>query len=99
MPRYPLIIRHSTYLLLYQEAARRGKSLGKLLNEILDDYAGRLKEDGQLPLNPVCIVCGRPAVLVGFGAEQQKLYVCSRHRSYAKKLGGMKKIGETTSET
>ena len=95
MPRYPLIIRHSTYMLLYQEAARRGKSLGKLLNEILDDYAGTLRESGQLPLRPICIVCGRPAVFVGFGAEQQKLFVCTDHRSYAKKLGGMRRIGET----
>ena len=99
MARYSLIIRDTTYVILIKEAVRHGKSLGKYLNEILDAEAQRVGEAGQLPLNPVCIVCGQPAVLAGFGEGQQKLYVCARHESLIKKLKGRKKIGETTGKT
>ena len=87
MPRYPLILRDATYVALLMEAGRQGKTLGKFLNEILDNYAAGLGEAGQLPLNPVCIICGRPAVFVGFGEGQQRLFVCSHHR---KRLVGLK---------
>lgn len=41
MARYSLIIRDETYAILTYEAMDKGLSMGKLLNEILDDYAAR----------------------------------------------------------
>jgi len=90
--RYSLIMRDATYVVLVQEAVRRGISLGKLLNEILDRAAEEIK--GGVVQRAVCIVCGRPAAKVGFGAGQQRLYVCVLHQSRLRGLIGTRVIGE-----
>jgi len=90
--RYSLIMRDATYIVLVQEAVRRGISLGKLLNEILDQAAEEIK--GGVVQQAICIACGRPAVKVGFGAGQQRLYVCALHQSQLRGLKGTRVIGE-----
>lgn len=61
MARYPLIIKDKTYLILLQEGAKTGKSMGKFLNEIIDAYAQKLVngsvENPQESLNPHCMTC------------------------------------------
>ena len=39
MARYSLIMKDKTYMKLLQYGARQGKTMGKLLNEILDAFA------------------------------------------------------------
>lgn len=56
MPRYPLILKDKTYMALYKEAAAKGISLGKHLNQILDKHALSLDEE-QDTLNPHCMTC------------------------------------------
>jgi len=90
MPRYPLIIKHSTYVELYKIAGIQGKSLGKLINDILDEYVR--KEAGGAPEQMVCIVCGKPAIKVGFGKGRQRLFVCSAHRPRISGLNGSKDL-------
>jgi len=94
MARYQLILKDSTYIVLAQEALKRGKTLGKFLNEILDSYAERLGkgEAGGLSPQAVCIVCGARAQYIGFGKGQQKLYVCPVHRGLLKDMEGYGEI-------
>jgi len=68
--------------------------MGKLLNEIIDEYVAKLDQAGGLPARPVCIVCGRPATFKYIGFGQQKLYVCSLHEKKGKGLRARKKLGE-----
>lgn len=44
MPRYPLIISNTNYMLLQAEASKRGVSLGKIINEILDQVCQQFEE-------------------------------------------------------
>jgi len=90
MARYSLIIRDTTYIVLVQEAVKRGLSLGKLLNQILDKAAEETK--GGLVQSATCIVCGQPATKVGFGSGQQKLYVCTAHKKRLVGLEGTRNI-------
>jgi hypothetical protein len=94
MPRYHLVLKDETYLVLLQEAMKQGKSFGKLVNEILNAYAAKLKqgEAGQLPPQAICIVCGRKANYVGYGKGQQKLFVCSFHKNMLKDFEGYGEI-------
>jgi len=88
MARYQLIIKDDTYITLAQEALKQGKTLGKLLNEILNSYALNIKKGmaGGMPAQAVCIVCGAPAKFQGYGKGQQKLYVCPLHKGVVKSL-------------
>ena len=90
LAQYRLIIRDATYIVLLQEAAKQGVSLGKFLNGILDKTAEDLK--GGVVQQAVCIVCGKPAAEVGFGAGQQRLFVCELHLNRLDGLGGRRTI-------
>lgn len=92
LARYPLIVKDSTYVALLQYGSQRGKTLGKLINEILNNFVAQIGVAGFEPANPVCIVCGERAVHVGFGHGQQKLYVCAHHKSKLDSLKGHKEI-------
>jgi len=94
MARYQLILKDYTYITLAQEALKRGKTLGKFLNEILDAKAEIIKkgEAGDLPASPICIVCGRKATTLGHGKGQQQLFVCELHKSMVKGLDGYKEL-------
>jgi hypothetical protein len=94
MPRYQLIVRQETFIRLAMEASKRGKSFGKLVNEILDSYAERLEkgEAGDVSPQAVCIVCGAKAKFMGHGRGQQKLYVCPLHKGLLKDMEGYKEI-------
>lgn len=81
MARYNLIIRDQTYVKLLEYAVRKNKSLGKVLNEVLDGFAKNLQADGHVPAQAVCIVCGRKANFEMYGKGQQKLFVCTIHKS------------------
>jgi len=41
MPRYNLILRASTYIKLVKIAGEKGITLGKLLNQIIEEYIER----------------------------------------------------------
>jgi len=94
MARYSLIVKDETYMCLVREAMRQGKSFGKLVNEILNDYAEKLKGAGQTPRPHVCIVCGRPATRMWVGVRQQRFFVCNLHKSFGKGLRRFKELGE-----
>jgi len=79
---------------LVQEAGRQGKTLGKLLNEILDRYVQGLARAGGIPGPHICIVCGRPAVWRWLGWGQQRLYVCAFHKDVGKGLRALKRLEE-----
>jgi len=60
VPRYPLIIRNTTYFALYEWAGQEHMSLGKLINRILDEAVrdwkqGKVKSGEKL--NPCCMTC------------------------------------------
>ena len=90
MARYHLILKDATYIVLLQEAAKQGISLGKFLNGILDKTAEDVK--GGVVQQTVCIVCGKPATEVGFGAGQQRLFVCNLHHDRLDGLQGRRTI-------
>ena len=92
MPRYPLILSHKTYIFLYREAGLQGKSLGKLLNQILDSYVKNLESAGNEPSRAVCIVCGKPATLQVHGKGQQTFFICPLHKEFAKKFNGYREL-------
>lgn len=92
MARYSLIMKDEVYLRLVQEAGRQGKTLGKFLNEVLTNFVRDLEKGGGMPSPKICIVCGRPASLVGFGRGQQTFYVCPAHRERVSGLNGYKEI-------
>jgi len=94
MPRYNLIIKYDTYVTITQEAMRQGKSFGKLVNEIPNEYAEQVKESGNLPVKPICILCGRPAVFQWLGFGQQRLYVCALHKDLGRGMRGVRQVGE-----
>ncbi len=92
MARYSLIIRDATYLKLLQRAAAQGKTMGKILNEILDREAEVVNADGHVAASPVCIICGAKALFEGHGKGQQRLFVCSLHKNIVKDLNGYREI-------
>ena len=92
MARYSLIIRDATYLKLLQMAASQGKTMGKLLNELLDKVASEVTADGHLAASPVCIVCGAKAVFEGHGKGQQRLFVCALHKNQLRRLNGFRQL-------
>ena len=59
MPRYPLIMKHDTYFMLYERAGKEHTSLGKLINRILDAEVRRMKNEPspQDTMNPHCMTC------------------------------------------
>ena len=60
MARYSIIMKDSTYVTLFQEASKHGKSLGKYLNELLNTKARELegaKCTEQITQNPHCMTC------------------------------------------
>ncbi len=75
MARYTLILKDKTYVKLLKKAEAQGKTLGRFLNDILDEIA-----EGEGDFNPsVCFFCGRPAEFEGHGFKGKKLYFCSSH--------------------
>lgn len=98
MPRYPLIMKNKTYITLLQYAARKGISMGRLLNDLCDREAMRVNSDGQQPVSPVCIVCGKTATIRALGKGQQRFYVCNRHLGLAKKAGSYRYLEEVEKE-
>ena len=85
-----LFMKDATYLVLMQEAAKQGKSFGKYVNEVLNKAAEEVK--GGMAQQAICIVCGRPAAEVGFGAGQQCLYVCTSHKTRLDGLSGRRTV-------
>ena len=60
MARYSLIMKDQTYMVLFQEAAKHNKSLGKYLNEILNTKARELEGKkclNPISMNPHCMTC------------------------------------------
>lgn len=92
MARYNLIIRDATYLKLLQAAAGQGKTMGKLLNEILDNVASETNADGHLAASPICIVCGAKATFECHGKGQQRLFICLAHKSLSSQLDGYREL-------
>jgi hypothetical protein len=94
MPKYTLIIKDEIYIVLAQEALRQGKSMGKFLNEILEEKVNQIQkgETGGLPVQAICIVCGKKANFVGYGKGQQKLYVCTNHKHLLNNLEGFGEV-------
>jgi len=79
-----------TYTALGHEARKRGVSLGRLINDILDKYVEELTKSGMMPAVPICIICGEPAVFRGRGKGKQVVYVCKFHRDFIKQLNSYK---------
>jgi hypothetical protein len=77
---------------ILQQAARKGKTMGKYLNEILDEKAKEDSADGHVAASPICIVCGQKATFEGMGKGQQKLFVCSFHKGLAQKMSGYREL-------
>lgn len=92
MARYPLILKDKTYMALLQYGAQKNKTLGKLINEILNDFVRQIPVAGQVPLQRVCVVCGEKASIVAYGKGQQKFFVCTHHKGLARKIGAYKEI-------
>jgi len=88
--RYSLIIKDSVYVTLVQEAAKQGKTLGKLLNEILNREAELFK--GGVPQQAICVVCGCKATLEAHGRGQQRFFVCGLHRELARRVGRYREL-------
>jgi len=92
LPRYMLIVSNETYVALIQEAARQGKSFGKLVNEILVDYVKKLGVAGGTPRPAVCICCGRQATIQARGYGQQTFFLCPLHRGVARKMRSFREL-------
>ena len=93
MARYSVIMRDKTYMKLLEYGARNGKTLGKLINEILDNFVKKEQNaDGHLAASPVCIVCGARATFEAHGKGQQRLYVCGVHKGLSKQLDGYRNL-------
>jgi len=88
MARYSLILKDATYITLAQDALKRGKTLGRFLNDLLNQEAERIQkgEAGGLPMQSICVVCGGRAVFETHGFGQQKLYVCTAHLEDVKRV-------------
>ena len=94
MARYNLILRDATYVTLVKIAASNNppKSIGKLINEILDRETAKLTADGHLPSQKICIVCGRKATIEAHGRGQQTLFLCPYHSTLKKDMDGYKEL-------
>ena len=60
MARYSIIMKDSTYVTLFHEASKHNKSLGKYLNELLNNKARELEGEkctDQITQNPHCMTC------------------------------------------
>ena len=86
MARYPLIIRDQTYIILLQEGAKQGKTLGKFINEILNDAAIHVEEKTfALTAKRFCEECGEPADYEFFSKNGSYSYRCRQHVTPAMK--------------
>lgn len=92
MARYPLIIRDATYLELLKICGYKGKTMGKMLNIIIEEYVERNRHDGHVPVQAICFVCGRKATIEAHGRGQQKLFVCPDHLDLARKAGSYRHL-------
>ena len=74
MTRYNLIVRDKTYLKLMQYGAEEGKSFGKLVNEILDNWALTEGKD----VVKMCVICGNK-VAAGIKVNGVGNWLCEAH--------------------
>ena len=92
MARYHLILKNETFIILFQEAARQGKTIGKLINEILNREAEKMKGGLEAGGEKVCVVCGVKATVEAHGFGQQQFFVCPSHRDLARKVKSWRDI-------
>lgn len=85
-----MIMKDDVYFGLMQEAVKQGKSMGKLLNEILTKYVDQTK--GGVPQQAICVVCGSKATLEAHGRGQQRFFVCGLHRELARRVGSYREL-------
>ncbi len=94
MARYPLILKDATYVKLFQIATGQGLTLGKFINNKLNDIANQ--ENGEQK-KPVCLYDGKPAKFVGTGYGGL-VYTCLLHKVNLQKLLGWKELAEPSGE-
>jgi len=94
LARYYLILKDVTYVKLVKIGASQNppKSMGKLINEILDRETDKLLADGHEPTQKICIVCGRKATIEAHGKGQQTLFLCPYHSTLKKDMEGYKEL-------
>jgi len=92
MARYQLYLKDHVMYALLQEKIRTGKSVGRLINEILEDWCRRRKSAGFEPASLVCAVCGKPATFQWFGEGRQSVFVCKLHKYNIKGLKGLRML-------
>lgn len=91
MARYSLIVREATYLALAQESVSTKKSMGKLLNEILDAHVnGIAKREPKQE----CAICGARGRILAFTKQGEKLFFCRGHIALAKVYGAYQELEE-----
>jgi len=92
MARYQLYLKDQVMYALLQEKIRTGKSVGRLINEILEDWCRRRESAGLEPAIPICVVCGKPATFQWFGMGRQSVFVCRLHKYNVKGLKGLRTL-------
>jgi hypothetical protein len=92
MARYGLIIKDDSYVKFVEIAARKGITLGRLFNDVLEGFLsvqGNVKDIGR-----VCHYCHEKPVFSVI-LNNMKLFVCQEHFEKNKKAwGAWKKLEE-----
>jgi len=92
MARYVLYLKDEVMYALLQEKIRTGKGIGRIINEILDDWYNKRGKAGLEPASPICVVCGKPAAFQWFGEGRQSVFVCKLHKYNVKGLKGVRTL-------
>ena len=87
LARYNLIMKDETYFKLVAQATAQKKSMGRYLNDVLNEVANNA---GDISGPPLCVECGRPATYEEF-TDDARAYVCDSHRHT--NIKGYKRLG------
>ena len=77
---------------LAAEALRQGISVGKLINQILEQWVSKSGEAGHLPKPAVCSLCGAKATVKAVGHGQAVFFLCSTHKFLTKHFQGYSQL-------
>lgn len=92
MPKYPLIVSNETYMKLLQHGAEVGKTLGRLINDILNDFVAKLEVDPNGVIKQACLFCQKKPVVKATAFSGQTIFLCGSHKHHGRKMVGYKDL-------
>lgn len=91
---YRLILSDYTYDRVKLLAEKNGKSMGKMLNELIEWGLAVVKHEQENFKTPICAVCGEKASILVLGKGEQIFALCENHESLCQKFPAFKPINQ-----